>query len=75
MPLGTPPFWVPFEEVPFSKEGRFWVPLEVAEWRKLGRGEAWGAALVYVVRLGATNPFCKMRNLSAANEGECGSRQ
>ena len=74
LPLGTPPFWVPFE-VAFSVEGRLRVPLEVAECRKLGRGEAWGAALVYV-RLGATNPFCKMRNLeSAANERECVCRQ
>jgi len=57
VPLGTPPFWTPFE-VAFSIEGRLRVPLEVAECRKLRRGEAWGAALVYV-RLGATNPFCK----------------
>ena len=70
MPLGTTPF-----EVPFSMEGRLRVPLEVAECRKLGRGEAWGAALVYV-RLGATNPFCKMRNLKCSkNEEECDREQ
>ena len=47
LPLGKPPFWIPLEVAFVSTEGRLRVPLEFAECRKLGRGEAWGAALVY----------------------------
>ena len=75
--LGTPPFWVPFEVALFSMEERFRVPLEVAECRKLVRGEAWGAALVYVLVDRCNKSILqKMRNLeSAANERECVCRQ